>query len=87
MAYVYPLSGGLPISDKDLANAWQQAQKVAQQVAQQVAPAQQQTQQAPPNMANTLPGLPALPAAAQDYTPLLLLGGGLAAAYFLTQKK
>jgi hypothetical protein len=87
MAYVYPLSGGLPISDKDLANAWQQAQKVAQQVAQQVAPAQQQQQnQPPPNMTSSLPNLPALPAAAQDYTPLLLLGGGLAAAYFLTKK-
>jgi hypothetical protein len=34
-----------------------------------------------------LPNLPALPAAAQDYAPLLLLGGGLAAAYFLTMKK
>jgi hypothetical protein len=86
MAYVYPLSGGLPISDKDLANAWQQATKVAQQVAQQVAPAQQQQQnQPPPNMTSSLPNLPALPQD-MDYTPLLLLGGGLAAAYFLTKK-
>jgi hypothetical protein len=38
-------------------------------------------------MTSSLPNLPALPAAAQDYAPLLLLGGGLAAAYFLTMKK
>lgn len=86
MAYVYPLSGGLPISDKDLKSAFDAAKQVAQQVAQQVAPAQQQQNQPPPNTANVLPNLPMLPAAAQDYTPLLLLGGGLAAAYFLTKK-
>lgn len=86
MAYVYPLSGGLPITDADLSNAWKQAQQMVQQVAQQVAPAQQQQSQPPSNAANMLPNLPMLPAAAQDYTPLLLLGGGLAAAYFLTKK-
>jgi hypothetical protein len=36
-------------------------------------------------MTSSLPNLPALPQD-MDYTPLLLLGGGLAAAYFLTKK-
>jgi len=94
MAYVYPLSGGLPISDKDLMSAWDKATQMARQVAQQ-SPAQQPQQQQPQQQQpqqqqpppQTLVNIPGLPSGGTDYTPLLLLGGGLGLAYFLSKKK